>query len=549
MLQNTAERRLKIEMRLGGMTMVYSQLYYYKPVTVRGYRLIEADVVIYGGTPAGIACAVQLKRKGISVVIAEFSRHIGGMTASGLGATDLGAEAAVGGIAKEFYDEVAAHYGKAKQFQFEPKVASQIFNGWMKHHQIPCYFEQHLEKVVMDDTNITEIHMEDGTIYKGKVFIDCTYEGDLLAKANISYYVGRESNSLYKEIYNGIQFGAPHHKFEKWIDPYVIEGDQSSGLLFGISNEPASALGFQGQGDHRLQAFNFRICLTTNEENKVPISKPNQYDANRYLLLLRYIENGIWDAMKLNTPLPNEKRDLNNYGAFSTDNVGKNYKWPEGTYLEREDIFQDHVTYTIGLLYFLGNDERVPAYIREEVSQFGLPKDEFIQTGHWPHQLYIREARRMISDYVMTDRNCLQYEEVKDSVGLASFHMDSHNVRRIVLDGRVVNEGDVQIPISPFPISYQSIRPKSNECANLLVPVCLSCSHIAYGSIRMEPVFMILGQSAGIAASIAIKQHITVQEVKYDELREELISAGQILVWKSTVQDDPIERMKATFGQ
>lgn len=529
--------------------MVFSQLYYYKPATIRRERVIEADVIIYGGTPAGIACAVQLKRKGVSVVIAEFSRYIGGMSASGLGATDLGAEAAVGGIAKEFYDAVASYYGKTKQFQFEPKVASGIFSEWISHYNIPCYFEQQLVKVVKEHTEIMEIHMEDGTIYKGKQFIDCSYEGDLLAMAKVSYFIGRESNSVYKEIYNGIQFGAPHHKFEKWIDPYVIEGDPSSGLLYGIADDQSTELGFQGQGDHRLQAYNFRICLTVNEQNKVPIPKPKHYDANRYLLLLRYIENGVWDAMKLNTPLPNEKRDLNNYGAFSTDCIGKNYNWPEGTYKEREDIFQEHVTYTIGLLYFLGNDERVPENIRKEVLQYGLPKDEFVQTGHWPHQLYIREARRMIADYVMTDRNCLQYEKAEDSVGLASFHMDSHNVRRVVIDGRVVNEGDVQIPVSPFPISYQSIRPKSSECSNLLVPVCLSSSHIAYGSIRMEPVFMILGQSAGIAASIAIAKNLAVQEIKYNELKEELISVGQILTWNDTIQDNPIERMKATFGQ
>ncbi|MEO4052086.1 FAD-dependent oxidoreductase [Solibacillus sp. CAU 1738] len=529
--------------------MDFSQLYYYKPVTTRCERIIEADVVIYGGTPAGIACAVQLKRNGVSVVIAEFSKHLGGITASGLGATDLGAEAAVGGIAKEFYDAIGTHYGKTKQFQFEPKVASQIFKGWIERYEIPCYYEQHLEKVEKENTKITNIHMEDGTIYKGSMFIDCTYEGDLLARAGVSYFVGRESNSMYKEIYNGIQFGAPHHKFEKWIDPYVIEGNPSSGLLFGISNEPISELGFQGQGDQRIQAYNFRICLTKNKDNKVPIPKPNNYDATRYLLLLRYIQQGIWDVMKLHTPLPNDKTDLNNYGAFSTDNIGRNYNWPEGNYLVREDIFQDHVTYDIGLLYFLGNDELVPENIRNEVSQWGLPKDEFVLTNHWPHQLYIREARRMISDYVMTDKNCLQFEEVQDSVGLASFHMDSHNVRRVVIDGRVVNEGDVQVPIPPFAISYQSIRPKKTQCSNLLVPVCLSSSHIAYGSIRMEPVFMILGQSAGIAATIAIQRDLAVQDITYNNLKEELISAGQILAWDDTIQDSPTERMKETFGK
>lgn len=530
--------------------MTFSNLKYYVPKKKNTQALtIEKNLIIYGGTPAGITAAIQAKRMGLTVAIAEFSRNIGGMTTSGLGATDLGAEAAIGGLSREFYQEVAKHYNKEKQYTFEPKVAQAIFAKWVEENEIPVYYQQHLAKVIKENKEITEIIMEDGTIYKADVFLDCTYEGDLLAKAGVNFYVGREANAVYKEIHNGIQFGAPHHKFEKWIDPYVIEGKPESGLLKGINEDDPSELGYQGKGDHRIQAYNFRICLTQDKDNKVPFPKPPVYEEDRYELLLRYIHSGVWDAMNLHTMLPNGKSDLNNFGAFSTDLMGENYDWPEGSYERREEIYQDHVNYNIGLLYFLANDERVPKEIREEVSQWGLPKDEFKETGHWPHQLYIREARRMISDYVMTDKNCLQQEFVEDPIGLASFHMDSHNCRRVVIDGRVVNEGDVQVPIPPYEISYRSIRPKAEECTNLLVPVCLSSSHIAYGSIRMEPVFMILGQSAGAAAAMAFRDKIAVQDVDYEELKGELIKANQVVEWTRDMFDDPIERMKSTFGK
>jgi len=513
--------------------MNFSNLNYYVPEPKTDKPICtKKDLIIYGGTPAGITAAIQATKMNLSVVIVEFSQNIGGMTSSGLGATDLGKEAAVGGLAREFYQEVANYYQKDKQWTFEPKVAKQIFEKWISENQIPVFYNQHLDKVIMENGEITEIIMESGHKFQGNIFMDCTYEGDLFAKANISYFVGRESNATYKEIYNGIQFGAPYHKFEKWIDPYEIEGKPESGLLQGITEDDPNLLGYQGQGDHRIQAYNFRICLTRDKNNQIPFSKPPVYDPDRYKLLLRYIKSGVWDAMNLHLMLPNKKTDLNNFGAFSTNNIGMNYDWPEGSYERREEIFQDHVNYDVGLLYFLSNDTRVPKHIRDEVSEWGLPKDEFIETGNWPHQLYIREGRRMISDYVMTDRNCLKQSFVDDSIGLASYHMDSHNCRRVVIDGRCVNEGDVQIPTDPYEISYRSIRPRAEECTNLFVPVCLSSSHIAYGSIRMEPVFMILGQSAGIAASIAYKNKSSVQDVDYAELKQELLKSNQVLNWE-----------------
>ncbi|MEK5069902.1 FAD-dependent oxidoreductase [Sporosarcina sp. FSL K6-1508] len=530
--------------------MDISNLHYYVPTEkVNEPMLIEKNLIIYGGTPAGITAAIQATKMGLTVVIVEFSKHIGGMTASGLGATDLGAEDAVGGLSREFYQEIANYYGKEKQWKFEPKAAQYVFDKWMKDYDIPVYLNQHLAEVTKENGKIIEIVMENENRFKGKVFMDCSYEGDLLAQSDVTFFVGRESNATYKEIYNGIQFGAPHHKFEKWVDPYVVEGEPESGLLPGITEDDSEQLGYQGQGDHRIQAYNFRICLTRDKENRIPFPKPPHYEADRYRLLLRYIKAGVWDAMNLHTMLPNGKSDLNNYGAISTDNLGMNYDWPKGSYQRREEIFQDHLNYDLGMLYFLANDLRVPAAIREEVTAWGLPKDEFEKTGHWPHQLYIREGRRMISDYVMTDHNCLKQTFVDDPIGLASFHMDSHNCRRVVIDGRCVNEGDVQVPIAPYEISYRSIRPKIEECTNLLVPVCLSSSHIAYGSIRMEPIFMILGQTAGTAAALAYKQKIAVQDVDYEELKQELLKAGQVVEWGDDMVDDPIKRMEETFGK
>lgn len=530
--------------------MSLENLYYYKPIEKKvDPKIYKRDLIIYGGTSSSITAAIQAKKSGMSVIIAELGRKIGGMTASGLGATDLGAEAAVGGLSKEFYNKISEHYREEGQYKFEPKVASSIYHEWLQEYGVEVIYNQGLEEVVMENGEIKKLIMEDGNNYIGRFFIDATYEGDLLAKSNVSYFVGRESNSTYKEIYNGIQFNSQHHKFETWIDPYVIEGNKESGYLKGITETEMELLDYNGKGDSRIQSYNFRICLTKNMDNKIPVPMPSNYDPQRYMLLLRYIRAGFWDAMNLHTLLPNGKTDLNNFGGFSTDNIGMNYEWPDGSYKTREDIYQDHITYNMGMLYFLSNDKRVPTHVREEVSAWGLPMDEFVDTGHWPPQLYIREGRRMISDYVMTDHNCLGYQSVDDSIGLASYQMDSHHVRRIVIDGRVVNEGDLQVPVPPFSISYKSIRPRAEECTNLLVPVCLSSSHIAYGSIRMEPIFMLLGQSAAMAASLAMKNNTTVQDVDYAELREELLEVGQVLEWDNSIDDNPIERMKQTFGK
>jgi len=499
--------------------------YYYRAPRRSG--TITTDVCVYGGTSAGIAAAVTAARLGRSVSVAAFGRHIGGLSASGLGATDTGRIGAIGGTSREFYRRVGAHYGLPETFRFEPHVAEAAFEAWVAEHGIEVHREQRLHTVRMSRDRIVELKMESGLRFRAAMFIDAGYEGDLLARAGSSWFAGREGNAAYGEMLNGVQFRSGH-QFRVPVDPYVVPGDPSSGLLQGISADPP---GTTGEGDHRIQAFNFRVCLT-RAADRLPFPKPSGYDPERYALLLRYIQAGIFDVLGNNQPMPNGKTDFNNNGAVSSDNIGRNYDWPDGDYRERERIFQDHVTYQQGLLWFLANDERVPAAVRAEVGAFGLPRDEFAETGGWPHELYVREARRLVSDYVMTEHDCRGNTEIADPVGLGSYNMDSHNCKRVVVDGRARNEGDVQVGTpAPYPIAYRSIVPRAGECENLLVPVCLSSSHIAYGSIRMEPVFMVLAQAAATAASLAIDAGVAVQQVDYATLRRRLLRDRAVLEW------------------
>lgn len=491
--------------------------------------MIDADICVYGGTSAGVVAAVAAARAGLRVALACFDEHLGGLSSGGLGATDIGNKAAIGGISREFYRRLGEYYEKDEAWTFEPSAAEQIFIDMLKEVHVAPRHHQHLVKVHKQGAHISAIEMSDGTLYRAKQFIDATYEGDLLAMAGVSYHVGREDNRVYHETLNGVHFGHPNHNFKAWVDPYVVEGNPASGLLPLIQND---ASGIQGQGDRCVQAYNFRMCLTDVPDNRMPFPKPADYDPARYELLRRYIAAGAWDVMWLTIRMPNGKTDTNNYGAISSDHIGANYRWPEGTYEERETIFQDHVSYTAGLYYFLQNDDRLPDEVRRDMAKWGLCRDEFMATGGFPHQLYIREARRMIADAVMTEHECRGYRKVADSVGLAAYTMDSHNCRRIVVGGRVINEGNVEVPpTSPYAISYRAIIPKAGECVNLTVPVCLSASHIAYGSIRMEPVFMVLGQSAAVAAALSIKQRCGLQDLPYHLLRDALLSGGQVLNW------------------
>jgi len=519
------------------------------------------DVVIYGGTSAAITAAVQAKAMGKSVIVVSPDKHLGGLSSGGLGWTDSGDKRVIGGLSRQFYHRIWKHYQQPEAWRwqkpeeygnrgqgtpavdkeartmwiFEPHVAEQVFDNWVKEEKIPVVRDAWLDRekgVKKEGNRITSITTLDGKTYKGRMFIDATYEGDLMAAAGVSYHVGREANSVYDETWNGVQVGVLHHKhwFAKPIDPYVVPGDPSSGLLPRISPAPP---GKKGEGDHRVQAYCFRMCLTNDPRNRVPFPKPEGYDPAQYELLARVFESGWRETFNKFDPIPNHKTDTNNHGPFSTDNIGYNYDYPEATYERRREIIAEHETYQKGLMYFIANDPRVPEDVRTAMSKWGLAKDEFVDNGHWPHQIYVREARRMIGKYVMTENELVKRRPTPESVGMGSYTIDSHNVQRYVKpDGYVQNEGDIGVSTKgPYQISYGSLVPKQEECANLLVPVCVSSSHIAFGSIRMEPVFMILGQSAATAAALALDEEIPVQQVKYEVLRKRLLEDGQVLEW------------------
>lgn len=492
--------------------------YYYPVPAANPAQTIETDVCVYGGTPGGVSAAIQATRMGKKAVLVVFRRHVGGMTSGGLTATDIGNRAAIGGFANEIY----AHIGKTKGFK--PSEAESAFLHFLKEAGVTVYYEHRLKDVAKEGNRITSVSFENGNSVKAKMFVDATYEGDLFAKAGVSFHVGRESNATYGETINGIQFRKAHN-FNVKVDPYVKPGDPSSGLLPTIS---AADPGKAGEGDKKLQAYNFRFNLT-NAADRIPFPKPEVYDRGRYAVYERYVKAS---GEKPPMPFQLHNGDCNNQGGFSTDHIGANYEWPEGGYELREKIFQDHVNYQKGLAYFAANDAEMPEAVRTRVTASGLMNGEFPETGGWPHELYVREGRRMVSDYVMTEIECTSKKIVEDPIGLAAYTMDSHNCQRVVIDGAVRNEGDVQVRVPrPYSISYRSIVPKEAECANLLVSVCLSSSHIAYGSIRMEPVFMILGQSAGTAASMAIDAGSAVQKVDYAKLKERLLADKQILTW------------------
>jgi len=512
---------------------------------------LTRDIVVYGATSAGVVAALQAARMGKSVILVGPDQHLGGLTSSGLGWTDSGRKEAVGGMARAFYRRVKQHYDQpeAWRFQaaedytryrpeddamwvFEPHVAEATFDALVEEAGIEVRRDRWLDRdagVEVRDGRIVAITMLNGERYAGQVFIDATYEGDLMAVAGVGYTVGREANSQYGETLNGVQAKrAVSHQFELPVSPYVVPDDPASGLLPRIHG---GGPGEEGAADHRVQAYCFRLCMTQVPENRVAFPRPEGYDPRQYELLGRYLDQGWRAIFNKFDPAPNGKTDTNNHGAFSTDNIGMNYAYPEGSYEERRAIIEEHVAYQQGLMWFLAYDPRVPEDVRQAVSAWGLAKDEFLDSDHWPHQIYVREARRMVSDFVMTELHLRGTKSTPDPIGMGSYNMDSHNVQRYVdAEGHARNEGDIQInPGGPYPISYRAIVPRAAECTNLLVPVCLSSSHIAYGSIRMEPVFMILGQSAATAAALALDGGTSVQEVPYAELRERLLADGQVL--------------------
>jgi len=519
----------------------------------------QADIIIYGGTSAAITAAVQAKKMGKSVLVVSPDKHLGGLSAGGLGFTDTGNKAVIGGLAREFYHRLYLHYQQDSAWKwqkreeygnkgqgtpaidgesrtmwiFEPHAAERVFEDFVKENQLEIHRDEWLNResgVKMENGEISSIQTLSGKVYSGKIFIDATYEGDLMAAAGVDYHVGREANAVYGEKWNGVQVGVYQHGhyFQDSISAYKIPGDPASGLLPEISPNPP---GKNGEGDQLLQAYNFRMALSRNPANRVPFAKPANYDPARYELLARVYAAGWTETFDKYDPIPNLKTDTNNHGPFSTDYIGKNYDYPEASYARRKEIIKEHEDYQKGLLYFLANDPRVPEDVRAEMANYGLAKDEFVDNGNWPHQIYVREARRLIGAYVMTEHDVLGAKQVPQPVGMGSYSLDSHNTQRFVTPGGFVqNEGDIGVhPKQPYSISYGTLIPKKEECTNLLVPVCVSSTHTAFGSIRMEPVFMILGQSAAAAAALSIDGKIAVQDLEYEKLRKVLLEEKQVL--------------------
>ncbi len=545
----------------------------------KSYSQTNYDIVIYGGTSAGITAAIQSSRMGKKVLLVEPTNRLGGLTTGGLGQTDIGNKQAIGGISREFYQNIKKYYdipsnwkwqkkseyrdggqtqtstGEETMWTFEPSAALQVYQKMIDAENISLIYGERLNRktgVKKQGAKIIEIAMENGNSYKGKMFIDATYEGDLMAAAGVSYTLGRESNKEYGETLNGVQANdfsvtlrgtvsrnSYHHNFIDGVDPYVVKGDPSSGLLPFIKK---GGPGIDGRGDKGIQAYCFRMTLTDHPENRIPFQKPAAYNELEYELLFRNYEAADGPIEKMypygdplvpwiNSAMPNRKTDTNNQKGFSTDFIGQNYDYPEAGYDEREKIIERHREYQQGLMWTLAYNPRIPQKVRDAVSKWGTCKDEYEREDGWQQQLYVREARRMISDYVMTQKNCEGFEIAEDPVGLAAYGMDSHQVQRYVdANGFVQNEGNVEASVpAPYPISYRSIVPKKEECTNLLVPVCVSSTHIAFGSIRMEPVFMVLGQSAATAASLSIDNNTDVQNVNYSSLKSILLKDKQVL--------------------
>lgn len=502
-------------------------------------RNIDVDICIYGATSGGVVAAYTAAKQGKSVLLVEPSARIGGMTTGGLGFTDVGHRDIIRGYALDFYRKVGKIYGTDEPvFKFEPKVALAVYDGYVKETAMPILRNYRIVGCSKNGARLKDITLENSQnastkLHKtvtAKVFIDCSYEGDLMAKAGISYTIGREGNEMYGETYNGVQI-AVNHQFGANIDPYKTKGDPASGLLWGIM---PGKMGRQGAGDNHIQAYNYRITLTDDPENRIEITKPDNYNPEMYELMLRMHEGYEWNDLNdvfAWDKMPNRKTDINNRNGFSTDMIGANWEYPEGSYSKRDSIIKAHRDYTLGMLYFVGHDARIPQKIRDEMLQWGLPKDEYLDSGNFTPQLYIREARRMVGRYVMTQYNCQGIETAPDAIGWAAYTMDSHNSGRYVVNGQVKNEGNVEIHIpGPYAVGYGAIVPKRGEADNVLVPVCLSASHIAYGSIRMEPVFMVLGESAALAACQAIDSHeADVQNVDAAKVMEKFVEIEKSL--------------------
>lgn len=486
------------------------------------------DVVVYGATASGAAAAVAAARQGLRVVLVDPGHHVGGMVSGGLSHTDTGEKAVIGGISREFFERVGKKYGAAIEWDFEPRVAEQVFDAMLREAHVTTIFDHALREengVTKNASTIVAVTLDDGRALRAPVFIDASYEGDLMAQAKVTYTWGREDESQYGESLAGIRPPQrPDHNFNVRVSPFAVDGSFLPGVLPG-------PIGKIGQGDRKVQAYNFRMTFTDVKENRIPYPKPAGYDPARYALLKRLIDaltaaNGHPPAMQelmIMSPVKGGKFDINSYGGFSTDNVGGSWRYPVAGYAERRQIWKDHRAYEAGFFYFLAHDPSVPRSLQDEVNRYGLAADEFIDNGGWPYQLYIREGRRMIGEYVMTQKDIQTDVTKPDSIGLGSYQSDSHHVERVSTeDGLVRNEGEMYVPTHPYEMPFRMMLPKASEAGNLIVPVCFSASHVAYSTLRMEPQYMILGEAAGVAAALAVRGRVPVGEVPLATLQTRL---------------------------
>jgi hypothetical protein len=547
------------------------------------------DAVVYGATPAGIHAACAAAHEGLKVALIHPLAHIGGVVASGLGKTDIGNAAVIGGSAHAFFVAIGEAYGVkggAPMYTFEPHVAEAVFHAMLANTsgRVTLVTGQTLASVAKAgtvvtsmttvptawavalptsqerthftelqaggalprahaDTPLSELHAAGAippallTTYAGAVFLDASYEGDFIAAAGISFAWGREGAAQYNESLGGRLFEPCKVGGHQFGVPLNYTWPNGTLLPQIYTGEPGAV----GEADQKVQAYNFRVCLTTNTSNwlPTPLPKPASYRDTDWELARRYfaiVGEGwtVGNVMNIGS-MPHDKTDINNNGAISTDCIGCSWEWPLATPARRQAIWQAHADYTLSFFWFLANDPAVPASLAKSMRTLGLPADEFTDNGGFPWQLYVREGRRMVSDFVFTQNDREKLTPANNSIGLYSYNVDCHNAQRFPQGTFVRNEGDVEAfgNLGPGPMSYGLVLPRRQEATNVLAPVPTSATHLGYGAIRLEPQFMILGQSTGVAAAQAVAAGVAVQDVDIGKLQARLLELGQLLEWKA----------------